>query len=123
MNKTLTIFNSNSTLSTVIDSVMGILNSLIPLLIGAAIVVFLYGVLLFIAKTSVGNSEGRKEGINFMIFGIIGIAVMMSVWGLVYFVTNTLGTTGGIPQFNSNVQNGAESFGGNSANTQFNLGQ
>jgi hypothetical protein len=94
------LIDSGSTVSDLIYSVMGIFDSLIPLLIGAAVVVFLYGVLLFIAKASAGNAEGRKEGINFMIFGIIGIAVMVSVWGLVAFVTNTFGTTGGVPQFN-----------------------
>jgi hypothetical protein len=94
------LIDSGSTVSDLIYNVMGVFDSLIPLLIGAAVVVFLYGVLLFIAKASAGNAEGRKEGINFMIFGIIGIAVMVSVWGLVAFVTNTFGTTGGVPQFN-----------------------
>lgn len=96
-----TLFTSNSTLSTVISRLISLLNSLIPLLIGAAVVVFLYGVMIFIAKASAGNAEGRADGIKFMIYGIIGIAVMVSVWGLVTFVTTTFGTTGGVPQFNT----------------------
>jgi hypothetical protein len=63
--------------------------------VGAGIIVFLYGVLKFIAKG--GNQEDRRDGINFMIYGIIGIAVMVSVWGLVKFVTNTFGMSFGIP--------------------------
>jgi ABC-type Fe3+ transport system permease subunit len=95
------LLNSGSTVSSLISNIKEILNSLIPLIIGAAVVVFLYGVLVFIIKTSAGNADGRKEGINFMIFGIIGIAVMVSIWGLVAFVTNTFGTTSAVPQFNT----------------------
>jgi len=94
------LMNSSSTLSSLINNILGIFNLLVPLLIGAAVVVFLYGVLIFIAKASAGDAAGRKDGINFMIFGIIGIAVMVSVWGLVAFVTVTLGTDGVVPQFN-----------------------
>ena len=97
----ITLMDSSSTLGDLINDILILLNSGVPLLIGLAVIVFLYGVLLFIAKASAGNAEGRKEGINFMIFGIIGIAVMVSVWGLVAFVTNTFGTTNGIPQFNT----------------------
>lgn len=94
--------SSASDLRGVIDFMMGILSRLVPLLIGAAVVVFLYGVMLFIAKASAGNADGRAEGIKFMIFGIIGIAVMVSVWGLVAFVTNTFGTGLIVPQFRTN---------------------
>lgn len=97
------LLGPGTTISDLIVSVMNILRSLIPLLISAAIIVFLYGVLRFIVKSSAGNAEGRKEGINFMIFGIIGIAVMVSVWGLVRFVTSTFGVANVIPQFNSNL--------------------
>jgi len=95
------LLDSSSTLSDVINNVLKILNSLVPLLIGGAIVVFLYGVLVFISKAGMGNAESHKEGINFMILGIIGIAVMVSVWGLVAFVNNSLGTSGFVPQFNT----------------------
>jgi hypothetical protein len=93
------IIEPGSDISKIIDKILAIFSSLVPLLIGAAIVVFLYGVLTFIVKASAGNADGRKEGINFMIFGIIGIVVMMSVWGLVTFITSTLGTDTVIPQF------------------------
>jgi len=94
------LLDSSSTLSSLIKNITGLFNLIIPLIISAAIIVFLYGVLRFIVKSSAGDADGRKEGVNFMIYGIIGIAVMVSVWGLVAFVTNTFGTTGVAPQFN-----------------------
>ncbi len=61
--------------------------TLVPLLFSMAIVVFLYGVQKYILA---GASEDKvKEGRDMMIYGIIGLAVMFSVWGLVRLVLNT----------------------------------
>ena len=69
------------------------LNTAVGLLIAAAVVWFLWGVFKFIM--SAGDSKARDEGRSAMIYGIIGLAVMVSVWGLVRWVTNTAGTSGG----------------------------
>ncbi len=62
-------------------------STLVPLLFATAIVAFLYGVQKYITA---GASEDKvKEGRNMMIYGIIGLAVMFSVWGLVRVVLNT----------------------------------
>ena len=95
------LISRSSTLSSIIKNVIGVLGLVVPLLVSAAVIVFLYGVLRFIIKSSAGDADGRKEGIDFMIWGIIGIAVMVSVWGLVGFVTGTFGTTQIVPQFNA----------------------
>ena len=104
-------FQSNWGIADIINWCLSLMNYIVPLIIGAAVVVFLYGVLMFIIKSSSGNADGRKEAINFMVFGIIGIAVMVSVWGLVAFVTNTFGvSTGFVPQFpNTRTNNGVDS--------------
>lgn len=62
----------------------GILDLVVPILIGVAVVVFLWGVVKFIANA--GDEEARKEARGTMIWGIIGIVVMVSIWGLVAFV-------------------------------------
>ncbi len=73
------------------------LNSLIPLIIGIAVVAFLYGVVRYIY--SGGDEEKRQEGIKFITYGIVGLAVMTSVWALVSIISVTFtGTTPGVPQ-------------------------
>lgn len=70
-------------------SVIGdILVNVVPLLIGIAVIVFLIGVIRYV---TVGREEEEKRASarNMMIYGIIGIFVMVSVWGLV----NILGGT------------------------------
>jgi hypothetical protein len=65
-----------------------ILNPLIFLLFGVAILYFLWGVLKFVANA--GNSEKRAEGANHILWGVIGIAIMISVFGLMRLIINTL---------------------------------
>jgi hypothetical protein len=56
-------------------------NYLIILVIGLAVLLFLFGMLKYI--TAGGDETQLKEAKNFIIFGIIGLAVMVAVWGLV----------------------------------------
>ena len=66
-----------------------LMDAVVPILIGLAIIAFLWGALKFVFNA---DDEGkRSEGKMFMIYGIIGIAVMVSVWGLVGFLQGTFG--------------------------------
>ena len=66
-----------------------LLNPIIYLLFAVAMVVFLYGVVVFIANQS--NESERANGKNHMLFGIIGLAIMFSVWALINIIINTFG--------------------------------
>jgi len=59
----------------------------IDLLLVLGTVVFLWGVVRYV--TAGGDSEKVAEGRNLIIFGIIGLAVMVSVWGIVWLVADT----------------------------------
>jgi hypothetical protein len=76
-------------LGTALTDFQTIMNKVVPILIGLAIIVFLWGVLRFVFNA--GDEEKRKDGKWMMVYGIIGIVVMVSVWGLVAFVQNTFG--------------------------------
>ncbi|MEX0910307.1 MAG: hypothetical protein WDZ73_00950 [Candidatus Paceibacterota bacterium] len=62
-----------------------ILNPLAALLIGVALLVFLWGVVKYVASGA--DATKRKEGGALMAYGIFGLFVMVSVWGLVNFVS------------------------------------
>ena len=68
------------------------LEAIIPLLLVIATVVFLVGVVRYI--TAGGDEEKLTTGRNTMIWGIVGLAVMLSVWGLAKIIVTTLGTGG-----------------------------
>ncbi len=77
------------------SSIVGIINGiLVPLLIAVAFIVFLWGVYnYFIAGAA--NPDKRQEGTQFVLYGVIGLVIIFSVWGLVQIFQGTLGLSAG----------------------------
>lgn len=74
--------------------------SIIPLILGFAMVLFIWGVVQYVINTD--DETKKKKGKQFMIWGIVALAVMTSVWGLVRILGNTFGVnTTVIPQLNT----------------------
>lgn len=88
--------NGNVTLSNLtgfVNQAGAILKLLIPMAFALAILFFFYGVAKYIGKA--GDPKAQEEGKNIMIYGVIGIAVMASVYGIVAYLQNTIGITPG----------------------------
>lgn len=66
-----------------------LINPLIILLFAAALCLFLYGVFEFFRNYD--NATAQKEGKNHMIWGIIGLFIMMSAYAIINVVMDTLG--------------------------------
>ncbi|PJE73607.1 MAG: hypothetical protein COV02_01725 [Candidatus Terrybacteria bacterium CG10_big_fil_rev_8_21_14_0_10_41_10] len=73
--------------SSLLEKATGIISSVIILLIAIAVLVFIIGILKYIARGD--DEEERKKGKNLMIYGIISLFVMVSVWGLVNILVET----------------------------------
>jgi len=89
---------SNTTIANLVNYIVKTLidTYIVPTIIGLALLVFLYGIFTYIRSS---DDEGtRKEGRTYMIYGIIGIFVMVSVWGFVRILTGTFCVSFGIPQ-------------------------
>ncbi|MFZ2303593.1 MAG: hypothetical protein WAV98_02250 [Minisyncoccia bacterium] len=65
-----------------------ILEPLIELLFAFGIGYFLYGVMKFVLNQD--NEEAQEEGKKHMLWGIIGIAIMVSAWGILHFIDLTV---------------------------------
>jgi hypothetical protein len=74
-----------------VTNASGILKLLIPMAFAVAVIYFFWGVAKYIGKA--GDPKAQEEGKNIMIGGVIGIAVMASVYGLVGYLQDTLGIT------------------------------
>lgn len=71
----------------------------LTVLVALTILVFLYGLMRYMFKGQ-GSDTARVEGRKLMLWGIIGIFVMTSMWGLVAILANFVGHTSVvIPQF------------------------
>lgn len=73
----------------IITRIGAILNALVPLLITAAIVVFFWGLVTYIFNQS--NEDKKSQGRSVMYMGLIALFVMVSVWGIIKVLGNTLG--------------------------------
>ncbi|KKT56395.1 MAG: hypothetical protein UW81_C0017G0028 [Candidatus Giovannonibacteria bacterium GW2011_GWC2_44_9] len=71
-----------------------ILNRIIPILMIIATIVFLWGVIRYI--TASGEEEKLAEGRRFIVFGLIGLFVMVAIWGVVRALVSQFGVGGGI---------------------------
>ena len=73
-----------------------IINPLILFLFALAVVFFLYGVLEFIFNQE--NEEKKTTGKSHMLWGIVGIAIMLGVWTLLNMIINTFDIKGIDPE-------------------------
>jgi len=71
-----------------------IVNPLIGLLFAAGFVLFLYGVFKFIAGAD--NESDRETGKQHMVWGVIGMFIMISVFGIMGMIVNTFGIDKGV---------------------------
>jgi hypothetical protein len=78
---------SNSGIPALLQQFMSIIQSLIPIVIGLAVLVFLWGVLKYVVAK---DEDTQKEARGVMLYGIIALFVMVSVWGLVNILGDTL---------------------------------
>lgn len=81
------------TVGSVLGTVLGIINTIVIILIAAAVAYFMWAVVKYITAK---EEDQKGEARNHMIYGIIGLFVMVSVWGLVALLQNTFGVSGGI---------------------------
>ena len=70
-------------------------SAIIPLLFMLALAVFVWGVVKFMMAQ---QSAEKEDGKQFMLWGVIAIAVMFSIWGLVNIFQNTFQVKNAVPQ-------------------------
>lgn len=72
-----------------------IINPLIIFLFSLALIMFMFGMVKFIANRESG-SERASEGKSNMFWGVVGMTIMISVFGIMNFIASTLGIEGDI---------------------------
>ena len=83
---------ASSTIQGIICKIGNILDIIIPILVVLGVVYFVWGVVSFVISD---DEEAKTKGRDRMIYGIIGLVVIVAMWGLVGIVTNTFGLNGG----------------------------
>lgn len=70
--------------------------TIIPFLGALAFLAFVWGVARYIK--SAGNEKEIKDSKNLLIWGVIGMFILITIWGIIYFLQGELGfQTGSVP--------------------------
>lgn len=86
------LFAANSTtVETLIGQVGAWIDALVPIVMVLALLYFFWGLAQYIMNA--GDEAKAKEGKSIMIYGVIALFVMISIWGLVGFLQRTFGVT------------------------------
>lgn len=92
-----------------------LVSNVIGIAVLLAFLFFVWGVAEFIRKSD--DSSGREEGRQKMIWGIIALAVLASIWGIVTWLQGEFGITpGGEPGIFKLFGLGGTAVGGSTAN-------
>lgn len=70
------------------NKVIELVNSSVYILISLAVLGFMWGIVKMLFNSQ--NEAARKDGRNFMLYGLLTLFVMTSVWGLVNLINGTI---------------------------------
>lgn len=73
---------------------LDLIGATIPVVMGLALLVFFLGLAKFILKS--GDAKSHQDGKQFMIWSVIALFAMVSIYGLIIFGKNQLEFGGGI---------------------------
>jgi len=90
-----------------------VINPLIVLLFSVGLIMFVYGLFNFFGNRD--DAEALEKGKRHMVWGIIGMAIMVSVFGIMNFITGTLGISDVSPSSSGDVSG----LGGNGSAPSF----
>lgn len=73
------------------EGIIGVINTVVvPLIVAFSFAAFVYGVVQYFFING-DNETKREEGKQFVLWGLIAMAIMFSVWGFVSILLSTLG--------------------------------
>jgi len=78
-------------LETLTDSIKSIVNKVIPIVFAIALLGFFWGLVRYIFGSEHNKDQAKKT----MIWGVVALFVMATVWGLVNFLASNLGVDTG----------------------------
>lgn len=72
-----------------LQDIMDWVNLIIPIVIGVGFIIFLFAVIKFILAA--GDEEARKDSRQLMLYAIIGVFVMVAIWGIIALIAGSFG--------------------------------
>lgn len=71
----------------VLAFITNFINAVTPVIVGIAVFIIIVGIVRFIAAGE--DPEKRKAARGFIVWGIVAVFIMISIWGLINILVNT----------------------------------
>lgn len=85
-------FYTGNGLLTALVNIRTLVQTATPIVTGLAILAFFWGLAIYLFNA--GNEKKKKEGRNIMIWGVIALFVMFSIFGIIAVLQQTLNVQG-----------------------------
>ena len=77
------------TINGLLVKIQGILDTVVPFIIGLGVFVIIWGIITYVLHA--GEEEKRTEARMYVVWGIIGVFMMLSIWGFVNILYKSFG--------------------------------
>lgn len=74
-------------ITALLSKIASIIDAVVPFIVGLAVFVIIWNIFTYI--THAADEEKRGEAKKFILWGVIGVFMMLSVWGFVNILVNT----------------------------------
>lgn len=81
------------TLGGILNIIGQLISAATPIVVALALIFFFWGLAQFIYNS--GDTEKRGQAIQIMIYGIIALFIMVSIWGIIGVLQTTFNIQGG----------------------------
>ncbi|MBP9710864.1 MAG: hypothetical protein KBD50_01190 [Candidatus Pacebacteria bacterium] len=75
-------------LSELVNQIVDLINSAIPVVVGVALLFYFLAIIRYISKA--GDAGGKSEEKKTLLWGLIGLFVIFSIWGILNLFENML---------------------------------
>ena len=79
-----------TTFSGLVKIFLDLMRAAIPIIASLSLLVFIWGLVKFISRVG-GDEKAVTEGKKLMIWGLIALFIMISIWGILRFFYSSLG--------------------------------
>ena len=84
----LSVFAAGQGLEAVFNEIGDLIGTLTPIIVALALMAFFWGLAMYVLNFS-GEDKDKKKGRDMMVYGLLVLFVMVSVWGIVNILQQT----------------------------------
>lgn len=74
---------------TLVDNLRVLFSDIVPLIFAVGVIYFLWGLAKFVKTAGGGDAKAHEAGRSHMIYGILALVIMVSLYGIINWVSDT----------------------------------